>query len=135
MQICHNHYYCLCGVQSGTQECHYCRKKESFYRRHYICLDCHIGWKSKHEIKLKRAVDGSQLLEVYDNMIYEGTRCKCGKNAIEVGRDFRVPKILDQKSWNQLKNKYKEFSDDMDFSFYMRENYTHKCNLRSINSV
>ena len=127
MRICYNHHYCTCGSYDN-RECHYCRKKQNFYRRHYICLNCCIGWKSKDEIKLKRTVDNAQLSEIYDlTSNYEGARCICGKDAIEVGRDFRIPKSKDTKAWKILQIKSKEYKDMINFSEYMKEKYTYKC--------
>lgn len=125
MQNCYNHYYCLCGRYENERICHYCRKQENFYRRHYICLTCCIGWKSKHEIILKPSIDGGQLQE-YDTNCYAGARCRnCSEDALEVGRDFRVPKQTDKKSWKELKHS----KDDM------KEKYTYNCGQRKGESL
>lgn len=124
MQICYKHYYCLCGRYEKI--CHYCRKQKKFYRRHFICLDCCIGWKSKNEIKLISSIDGGQLHEIED-FTYAGSRCrKCSKDSDEIGRDFRVPKQSDIKSWNNLKTLKVNLKDN--FSSYMIKKYTYNCN-------
>jgi hypothetical protein len=132
MNICYPHYYCTCG--RFNRKCHYCRKKETFYRRHYICLDCCIGWKSKYEINLKPTVDAAQLQEyrkIDDPIInYKGPRCtKCSKDADEVGRDFKVPKQSDKKAWKELQELkiFYEKTEIYGFSFYMVKKYTYNC--------
>ena len=130
MKECFNHYYCLCG-NDDYRECHYCRKQSSFYKPHYICLDCCIGWKSKYELVLAKSVDGSQLHEIipgpYENN-FEGSRCsKCGNYGIEVGRDFRLPKQKDKKVWMALKSIKNKTNDVSSFSYYMKKQYTYNC--------
>lgn len=134
MQVCYNHYYCLCGRYENERTCHYCRKQNNIYKRHYVCFNCCIGWKSKNEIKLKPTTDGGQLIEyeshndidVDIDVEYQGARCmKCSKDADEVGRDFRLPKQSDTKAWMKLKNLKVEMGDEI--SAYMIKKYTYNC--------
>lgn len=129
---CVNHYFCLCGHFNDYRQCHYCRKKKTFYKEHYICLNCCIGWKSKHELLLKPSVEsGSQLHVVkslHENENYQGPRCAgCNTYPIEVGRDFRLPKRSNKKAWNELRKERDTFADNGDFSRHMIKKYTYAC--------
>ena len=124
MQVCHEHYYCICGACTGFRVCHYCRKQSTFYKKHYLCLDCRVGWKSKYDLVLRPSVDGAQLQDVWTE--FRGGRCpRCGIDGDEVGRDFRVPKRTDKKAWKQLEQEKAKHPDD--FYLYMREKYTYNC--------
>jgi len=106
---CHIHYYCECG--NDARCCHYCRKTTSFYRKHYVCFVCRTSFKSKHETQLKETVDGGQLREVQSEH-YLGARCPCcGRDADQVGYDFRAPKKKDAKEWKKIERAYSEFSE------------------------
>lgn len=135
MKICHEHYYCNCTKQQ--KECHYCRKKQTFYKEHYICLECCRGWKTQKEYILEEDGEGAQLRKVRDVNDTKIANCICGKFAIRVGRDYRVPKRTDIKEWNKLKNEYHTFyknnpksdRDETHFAFsrLMIDKYTYSC--------
>jgi hypothetical protein len=129
MQICSQHYYCTCGnykrEDSGVRKvCHYCRKRQTFYRDHFICLKCHYGWKSQNETTLVSTVDDSYFRIVGK----KSSRCsKCGVGGIEVGKDFRVPKKSDTKAWKELENERAQFDNEFKFSSYMIKKHTYNC--------
>jgi len=125
--VCADHYYCSCETDN-IRRCHYCRKRNTFYKEHYICLGCCVGWKSKYDSILESYVDGAQFHKINQNPEFKGARCsRCGSDGIEVGRDFRVPKKNDTKSWTKLKKERATFPTNFSFSYYMQKKYRYNC--------
>ena len=115
---CHPHYYCECGHtnygKDDSRLCHYCRKKKYFFRKHYICTNCKIGFKSLFGIELTKNVEGGQLIEnINHNDNDKEKKCpSCCRRAIPVSYDFRVPKKTDVKEWNKIYYEIKSGASD-----------------------
>ncbi|AYV85791.1 MAG: hypothetical protein Satyrvirus41_6 [Satyrvirus sp.] len=126
---CCLHFFCSCGKTNFNCKdyrlCHYCRKKKYFYRDHYICVDCKIGFKSLYHHEIRPNAERSELYK-YENINeinFEGKRCsKCGKDAIRVSFDFRVPKKKNLKEWEKIKNEIQLIGE---YEFF--EKYSYEC--------
>ena len=58
------------------------------FKWHYACFDCRVGIKTSGPASRD----------------YIGIRCgRCGKDAVHVGKDCRIPKKKDIKGWKTLK--------------------------------
>lgn len=130
MKICSAHYYCSClKKRSGSDitTCHYCRKKKTMYRRHFICIDCCHGWKTQHESDLVGDVEGAQLRRISrENSETASPACShCGIEGDEVGMDFRIPKQNDKKTWKQMRQDKDLYGDH--YSRHMIEMFTYNC--------
>ncbi len=118
---CYLHYYCSC--ERISRLCHYCRKKDTFFRQHYICTHCHIGFKTIHGKQLKQDAQGAQLVEIILEENFKGKRCPiCAKDGTPVSYDFRIPKRKNLKEWNKIKNDIK----DIGVHEFIKK-YTYEC--------
>jgi len=70
--------------------CYECKaSRNPHYKRHFVCWDCEIGWKSG-----------------FFNNLNETSRCrKCSKLGTEVPYSYRLPK-RNKKAWSKEKTRF-----------------------------
>lgn len=84
-----------------------------YHRFHYVCWDCHKGWKTQHHPYVWESPHDQHLFQGGEipSRIYRidgpGSRCaSCQKEAICVGTNFRQPRQKDLKAWARAKEMF-----------------------------
>lgn len=84
-----------------------------YHRFHYVCWDCHKGWKTQHHPFAWESSHDQHLFQRGEipSRVYRidgpGSRCaSCQKDAICVGTNFRQPQRKDLKAWARAKEMF-----------------------------
>jgi hypothetical protein len=96
-------------------------------RKKFVCFDCRHIWKSNwskymwDNLDYRNWIDEQFKKESKGEIVKKPSCCKCGKEGIEVGRNFRH--CRNEKEWIKLIDKYNKKEIDMikDFYYYPRE--------------